>query len=196
MKTIHYQIQFHDYWNTASGLSGGARADILTLKDKHGFPFVPGRTLKGLFREAAEVLLQSGLTTMQTVDKLFGEREAKETEPETEKQRKRDHGVAFFSNATFDLHTVKLLQGSNMIEQLFDVVAATAIDPENGIADSHTLRRAEVALPCRLYASIYLEIEGTNIQEYIKQISYCMQYVKRLGHRRSRGLGRCTISII
>lgn len=96
MKTFKYKIEFHDFWCVTSGLAGGAKADILTLKDPNGLPYVPGRTLKGLLREAAEVLQESGLVAEEWAKAFFGEREWKEGDDENDKHRPRKAGTAFF----------------------------------------------------------------------------------------------------
>lgn len=53
---IHYKITFHTYWHCGSGLASGADADLLVIKDKDGLPYVPGKTIKGLIKEAVDLL--------------------------------------------------------------------------------------------------------------------------------------------
>ena len=53
--TINYELKFFDYWHVSSGLCGGAALDSYVAKDSAGFPYVPGKTIKGLVREAAEL---------------------------------------------------------------------------------------------------------------------------------------------
>lgn len=53
-QNITFAIQFYSPWHCGSGLSAGADVDELVIKDKNGMPFVPGKTIKGLMREAAE----------------------------------------------------------------------------------------------------------------------------------------------
>lgn len=197
---IQYQIQFHDFWCVASGLAGGARADILTLKDRRGLPCIPGRTLKGLLREAADVLAESGLADAALSQRLFGECEANEIANEQEKHRARAQGLAFFTNASLDAATAAAIiadENNNLKPALYEVLAATKID-DLGIAEQHTLRRTEAAMPCTLYAAIQVRAEDREISEVQCRefFGHCMQYIKRLGHRRTRGLGRCTIQII
>ena len=50
---IKYLIKFYNEWHCGSGLAAGADVDLLVIKDKNGLPFVPGKTMKGLMREAA-----------------------------------------------------------------------------------------------------------------------------------------------
>ena len=56
-KRIDYQIEFFSQWHCGSGLSAGADIALLVIKDKEGMPFIPGKTLKGLIREAVENLV-------------------------------------------------------------------------------------------------------------------------------------------
>ena len=53
MSTIKYEIEFFSNWHCGSGLAAGADVDALVIKDNNGLPYVPGRTLKGLLRDAA-----------------------------------------------------------------------------------------------------------------------------------------------
>ena len=56
MKDLQYKIEFTSFWHTGSGLSSGTESDIVVIKDKNGLPYIPGKTLKGLLREAAETI--------------------------------------------------------------------------------------------------------------------------------------------
>ena len=87
MKTISYRIKFHSDWHCGSGLVAGADVDALVVKDKDGLPFVPGRTIKGMLREAIDVIFPEE----EELKKMFGKEES-------------DSGdgvksVLFFSNA-------------------------------------------------------------------------------------------------
>lgn len=53
-KTINITIRFFSQWHCGSGTSAGADVDELVVKDKNGMPYIPGKTLKGLIREAVE----------------------------------------------------------------------------------------------------------------------------------------------
>ena len=51
-KTIYYDLEFFSDWHCGSGLASGAEADAVVIKDRNGLPYVPGKTLKGLIKEA------------------------------------------------------------------------------------------------------------------------------------------------
>ena len=54
MKDLNIKIEFFSPWHCGSGLSAGADADSLVIKDTNGLPYIPGKTIKGLIREAVE----------------------------------------------------------------------------------------------------------------------------------------------
>lgn len=197
--TIHYKVEFFTYWHCGSGLSAGADVDLLTIKDSDGFPFVPGKTVKGLIREAAESLVElnhDAYPSKREVESIFGKR----TEPDdgTPKDVKEHiNGTAFFSNAEFPIEDKKALalqfeSGESFTHHLFTSISATAIG-EDGIAKEHSLRRTEVVLPCTL-TGVILHLPGDD-RSY-KLIEDSLSFIKRLGENRNRGLGRCCFSII
>ena len=66
MNKLIYKIEFQSYWHIGSGLSTGTANDASLLKDRNNFPFIPGKTLKGLIRDAA--LLLSGISSEIDLD--------------------------------------------------------------------------------------------------------------------------------
>lgn len=51
-----YYMKFFDYWHIGSGESAGDLYDSTVLKDEYGFPYLPGKTLKGLVKEMMEFI--------------------------------------------------------------------------------------------------------------------------------------------
>jgi len=190
MKTIAYQIEFFSYWHASSGLAGGTYVDLLVNKTREGLPYIPGRTLKGLLREAAEIINQfdPGIVTQAFILDVFGQAP---DEKDIKEERVTLEAQSFFSNAYLSDH----LQETILEEQipfLYHVLAATKIN-EQGVAANGTLRQLEVTVPLVLLASIE---EFPDKPGYEQQLTYCFQWVKRMGLNRSRGLGRCQFSII
>jgi len=160
-------IKFFTYWHCGSGSSGGSSVDALVARDAKGLPYIPGKTLKGHIREMAETL---GDDTF--VDSCFGfSREGIEKE-----------GVCYFSNAVIEEEISKELSS-----YLFKTISSTQIN-EKGLAVDGSLREIEVVVPVTLYATI----ENC---EYEKQMKEAFSQVKRMGLNRTRGLGRCEISL-
>ena len=179
--TITYQIKFHSFWHAGSGLSGGVLNDSEVIKTPDGFPFLPGKTLKGLLREAAIILEQTntGLISQDFINDVFGLKDDKGTS-------------CHFTNAYLSNNIKKI--SSELKNGLYQTFSSTAMDPNNeGQAKDNSLRTIEVTVPLVLYAQIF---DFSNEEKYKTQLGYCMQYIKRMGTKRHRGLGRCDWSII
>ena len=161
-------IRFFTYWHCGSGASGGSSVDALVAKDSDGLPYIPGKTLKGHIRDMAE-----SLDEPKFVDSCFGmSRDGVEKE-----------GECYFSNATIEEDI-----SQDLISYLFKTISATKIDSK-GLADTGSLREIEVVVPLTLYATI----ENCNEKGLMKK---ALSQVKRIGLNRTRGLGRCEISIV
>lgn len=190
MITIEYSIEFHTYWHVSSGLSGATYADTLVNKTREDLPFIPGKTLKGLLREAASEInrFDPELVTTDFINTIFG------VTPEIkdgESIKATDVGHAFFSNAQLSAYLTTHIKPEQKA-LLYRVLASTKIEA-NGIAEDKTLRQLEVSIPMTLYASI---AHFPDNKAYSEQMNYCFKWVKRMGLNRNRGLGRCTLTMI
>ncbi len=178
---IKYKIEFFSNWHCGSGLAAGADVDALVVKDAEGLPYVPGKTIKGLLREAAEEL--NGTTSL--LNRIFGlPGEAKLSETNTTRV-----GESFFGNAI--LPEGAAIVSSNLTPHLYQTFSSTSIDEKSGTAKDNTLRRIETVVPCSLEGEIRNVPEGGTAL-----IEEAMQFIKRMGTGRNRGYGRCKISVI
>lgn len=184
MKTIKYKIQFHSYWHCGSGLAAGAGVDALVVKDANQLPFVPGKTIKGLLREAMEELHTFDAESNKYSDEdflaLFG----------SDDEAKHKAATSFFRNAELKEDEQKAIINEKLQDHLYKAVSSTAIDAATGIAKEHSLRKIEVVVPCALYGEI--DDVPDNI---VTDLTRAMGFIKTMGTNRNRGLGRCTISI-
>lgn len=164
-----YKITFLDYWHISSGLSAGAKADSIVLKDKDNLPFIGGKTLKGLIKEQSK--------NKNFLDNCFG-------------RENNQIGRCYFSNATLNSITKQDIIKGCYQNRLYDEISSTKID-KHGIAETGSLRNIEVVIPLSLYASI------ENIpNEYAQEMQDSIKKIKRMGLNRNRGLGRCIIEIV
>jgi len=202
MIDISYKIEFFDNWHTGSGLSAGADLDDLVIKDTDKLPFVPGKTIKGLVRQALEDILafkgdvdDKKMKIEETFGLLKEEPVLKDVanksdvdEIETEINR-LVRGTVFFTNATISDELSNKIKNSDLQKYLYSRLASTAIG-EDGIAKEHSLRQMEVTIPCVLYGKIY------GIDSHLKEnMIDALSFIKRLGVNRNRGLGRCQFSV-
>jgi len=185
-KAFIYQIEFFSFWHAGSGLSGSTYADSLVLKNGDNLPVIPGKTLKGLLREAAEAIhgLNDKLVSTEFITDVFGETE------KVNGTEKRKEGEAFFGNATLSENLSKSLVEKKLTNSLYQVISSTQID-ENGQARDHSLRQLEVTVPLTLYGSI----EHLQEEAYKEQMQQCFNWIKQMGVNRNRGLGKCKFSI-
>ncbi len=198
MKSLTYTIQFHSFWHASSGLSGSTYAATLVNKSRKGLPFIPGKTLKGLLREAAEILheLDPQKVTAAFITEVFGDRSPIENpdarRPAEEKiEANYSPGTCHFSSAHLSQALQQQIQETQK-PHLYQVLSSTRIN-KDGLAENKTLRSLEVSVPLTLFAEIGQFPQG---DDYRQQMNFCMQWTKRMGLNRSRGLGRCQFQII
>ena len=183
MVKLKYEVKFLDYWHLSSGLSAGAKLDSTVVKDKDGFPYLSGKTLKGLAREMAEYLDNTLL-----LKSCFGDEGV-------------EMGVCYFSNATLNENIAKEIKDNALQERLYDVIASTKIGKEDkfkdgkqiekkDIAVDNSLREIEVVVPVTLEGYID-DVPSDYKEEMIK----ALKMIKRMGLNRNRGLGRCEITV-
>lgn len=122
---LKYRLKFYDYWHLSSGLSGGAKLDSMVVKDSDNLPYAPGKTIKGLVREALEIAKE---------DVEFLHR-------------------CYFANATLQPDTKQEIITNQLQEHLYDTIASTKIN-ENGVAEDNSLREIEVVIPIELEGEI------------------------------------------
>ena len=68
-KKIEYTITFLSDWHAGSGLSSGAEADAVVIKEDKNLPYLPGKTIKGLVKDA---LKDIGNINEETINLLMG----------------------------------------------------------------------------------------------------------------------------
>ena len=176
MSTVKYEIEFFSNWHCGSGLAAGADVDALVIKDSNGLPYVPGRTLKGLLRDAAANLSLDN-DTVSTIFGVSGDEVGHKT------------GCSFFGNATLPSTQYQYIVEQGLAPHLYQTFASTRID-ENGIAKDNTLRKIETVVPCKLEGEILNVPDGAE-----QTLKDAMCFIKRMGTGRNRGYGRCKISI-
>ncbi len=172
MTTLKFKIEFYSYWQIGSGKGGGAKNDSIVLKDENGFPFIPGRTLKGLIKDASK---EAG--SFDQI-KLF----------EDDKSLSSSEQV-HFKTASLD-ENLKLLLEENVKDGLFETKASTALDDDKQ-ARNYSLRKNEVVIPLELFS----EIENLH-EDDIDPIEKSFKYLRRMGLKRNKGFGRCIVTKI
>lgn len=171
---LTYKITFLSDWHCGSGLSGGAEADATVIKDDRNLPYIAGKTIKGLLKEALEDMAEVNQCSKDDINAIFG----------IEAYDKNDK-KAFFSNATLSEDEQEDITPA-LSDFLYRNIASTQIKP-NGTAKENSLRVMEVCIPITLTG----KITGIAFQEQIDLLDKALKWVRHLGVNRNRGLGRC-----
>lgn len=175
MKKITYRIELLSDWHCGSGLSGGAGSNAIVIKDNREIPFISGKTIKGLIKNALEDICEvKGEELKNRYSKLF----------EESCINKRNEGL-FFSNAVVKKEDADEIVAKSLQSFLYRNISSTAIEI-TGEAKKHSLRTIEVCMPIHLEGFINGIEDETVITEAFKMI-------RHLGVNRNRGLGRCKI---
>lgn len=195
MTNIQYKIEFFDAWHTGSGLAAGVDVDALVIKDKNKLPYIPGKTIKGLVREALEDILKfKNIDKQESINKNFGifEEEKEDVNDSEGDTKKMIRGAIFFTNAHLSKELSEAItKDKNLHRFMYHSISSTAIEEKTGVAKEHSLRRVEATIPCELYGDIL------NIQKDIAEdVVDALSFIKRLGISRNRGLGRCQFTVV
>lgn len=186
---VDLRIKLLSYWHVGSGLGRGADLDALVLKDRDGLPYLPGRTLKGLLREAMQSCEEAGQIKEGRTHELFGK------PAEEGKYDGSTPGALAFDDGRLNEEERTFLassEGSSIRSALFDRFSSTSLD-DKGMAQDKTLRTIELCVPLELQARISLmdSVEGC----WISDLKKACLLLKSLGSHRNRGLGRCSVSL-
>lgn len=179
------KIKLYSFWATGTGKAGGS-LDSIVLKDKDNLPYIPGKTLKGLLRDAyAEI----GGKNEET---LFGHSKA----GVNDYLKKSDlaTGILRFNSAKVLENRSEIIQYSNF---LYHTKTAISLDG-NGQAEHQSVRKNEMTIPIALEVDLYykniIPEEKDNLK-YTEEIIKACKMLRLLGEKRYRGLGRCKIEV-
>lgn len=173
----------------ASGDTLAGVVDTEIAADGYGIPMLPGRRLKGLFREAAKELLEFGMTDEETIAGVFGaagENGAKAVF-DTLYPVGRDELVKFLKEAERDKLWVPYLKREKVIEYFTVNRAQTAID-EDGIALENSLRILRAVKKGTVFEGEIHFLTPASEDEIIL-LEQCAAMVRHIGMNRTRGMG-------
>jgi CRISPR-associated protein Csx10 len=208
MITGNLTIKMLSDWHIGSGTGRPGNIDRLVQRDAHNLPYIPAKSLTGIWRDGCELVAQ-GLdagqdagktgTWQQWVNWLFGEQQPEEnkdraiaTAPLTAKLSVRS---AHFSQALQDA-----FRGNVTLQSMTAFVKpGVRINPHTGSALADHLRFEEMTRAGAVLDAEYcLSLDGLDDaqQQIAKAILVAgALMVERLGAKRRRGAGRCEISV-
>ena len=176
---MKYTIIFYSFWRIGTGMGGGSKDSVL-MKDDNGLPIIPGKTLKGLIRDA---YYECGLTNGEI---LFG--------PELNNNDSEiDAGKLYFGTAHLPEAEINYLKSNpELIKGLYRNITTTRLDNDKQNIDT-ALVKSEVCIPLTLEAEI-TPVNDNKISEKDKdELKKAFKMLKLMGEKRYRGLGRCMV---
>lgn len=182
--------EFLSFWQSASGKGEHASLDMLSARDQQGLPILPGRTIKGLFREAAQQLVDWGKLEAHAVASLFGKADG------TDSMNGSENGLLIFDNAYVSQEIAAAYKRHEFTDgMIYRDIAQTAIDPATGSARKHSLRRIEVVVPLTLYSTVSQIAGGTTALD-AATLGKMANEVRYAGSLKKRGLGRVEVKLV
>lgn len=215
MTDLTISITMNSDWHIGAG-SGQGDIDSVVQRDSDELPYIPAKTLTGILRDSCEqaaLALDNGETSGKWhnwVNFLFGNQPNSRQRPQAEIQAQLDHAPRPAAVAIRSAHlSTELRDALKARPQLKPAVTfikpGVAIDPETGSAQSQQLRFEEVARKgARLSTKCCFDFSGyPDMAEDQKQQKIALallligaKLVERIGGKRRRGNGNCTISIL
>jgi CRISPR/Cas system CSM-associated protein Csm3 (group 7 of RAMP superfamily) len=191
METIsgNFIFNFLSEWHCSSGLTGTSEIDLTVIKGDDGFPYIPGRTVKGLLRDFARTVYEASGDEKwkKFIKNIFGEEGDMA-------------GKVIFSNAVVpyglkeSINNIETEKNKPAVQYIYKRRTFTKIDENTGVAEDKTLRSIEFTIPLVLISEWRSNEEITT--EEINLLELCAKGIKRLGLNRNRGFGRCKCTCV
>lgn len=196
-KALELKVKFLSDWHIGEGASAYGNVDAIVRRSpQHGLPYVPAKTLTGIIRDGCERIvfgLDNGNTSgsWQSLLKLIFGNNAEDDDPTLQP------AALSIQPAHFDADVLDALRNqSSLRDALIFLKPGVQIDAE-GAAQDQMLRFEEMVLTgANLTASVTLDVPTSLQKQALALLSAGCQVVERLGGKRRRGNGRCTLTLV
>ncbi|MBL8149236.1 MAG: hypothetical protein JNN15_04840 [Blastocatellia bacterium] len=197
------QIKMVSDWHIGTGTGRPGNIDKLIARDHKELPYIPAKTLTGVWRDACEQLAtaldenKNGLW-QELVQIIFG------TQPNVDRRPgfSPTPAILSISPAHFPQEFQQLLVGNNNLslrQALTFVKPGVAINPLTGAAKVDFLRFEEMArngttlkAECRI---CFEGMEQAQKEAVSALLIASLKLIERLGGKRRRGVGKCELTI-
>jgi hypothetical protein len=203
---ILLKFQLHSPWHVGTGMGSGLGADALTYKSARRLPEIPGRSVKGLLRDAFRVAEAAGAIEAGITESYFGSAPGSRTE-ENSMAARQEMDRYDTDSGQFRIDSARLGAGdaeqdqwqtwaateeaAPLVAQMTEIISSTAL--EDGVARKGALRTVEVALPMTLYGEV--SSDSVDESQFAQNLQIVLPLLRQVGKTRHRGFGRCTVTI-
>ena len=191
MESKFLKVEFQSDWHIGSGAGIPGSVDRQVLRDSQGFPYIPGKTLTGILRDAAEFIAEiRGDSYKNLPSELFGNQPETHGGENDTAAKKAKIGV---SSAEISKDIRDYIFENDLKSALFYVQPGIKISPLTGCTEKeHLFFIEKVRRECVLYAEVIFFQELSEIEN--KLLNDSVKAVRRLGGKRRRGAGECKLS--
>lgn len=204
------QLTMISDWHIGSGTGIPRNVDKLLIRDHEDLPFVPAKTLTGIWRDACERLalgLDNGEKNgkwLELVDKIFGNQPALTEKEETEKQKQTPNkAILQISPARLPQDLREMLKGGSrriLRDSLTFIKPGVKIDKDSGMSVTDMLRYEEMGRIGTILRA-ECEIDWSEFDEQARKLLSALliggaKIVERIGGKRRRGAGKCELSFV
>lgn len=203
-KVAVLSVAIRGYWHAGTGRGSGHHLDALVDTDADGLPYLAGRHLKGLLRDAVHRAEIWGLLAPHGDNltlRLFGSRGYDEGQPvpreDTEPGRLQVGDARLPENLSAWLgHQDQ----AHLRAGLYRALYSTAVGDE-GVARGRSLRGIQVTVPLDLEAQVryipdQLGRHGDALPDcWFSILHECLPLIRAVGANRTRGLGRAVLTL-
>jgi hypothetical protein len=198
----HLRFRLLGWWHAGSGRGTGGAYDAAFLRSPDGLPWLPGRTCRGLLRDAVDTAAELGHVPAELPVWAFGSPPPRlpEDRPGRGRHLRRarfetDPGALRIGSAELspDWRAWARAARPEELDAFYEPLARTAI--RDGVARAHTLRTMEVAGPMELRAPVTLAGAAPPLPDWPDRIREALPFLRALGTGRHRGLGRVKVEL-
>lgn len=186
------KIDIMSYWHPGTGRGQGSSQDVVAHRTAHNLPALPGKSVKGLIKDSLRrwCAFQPNNSELATLPlKLFG------SDPDASESQA---GCLRIDDAELSAQIRShLLSPKNqaLIPGLFRTINETKIEYASGVASDKSLRSIEVVVPMTLYAPLTEISNASQVNNWADTLRDALKLIDAVGAHRSRGLGRCSITL-
>ena len=199
------QIKFESDWHIGSGMGRPGDIDRLVQRDRHNLPYIPAKTVTGIWRDACERVaygLDNGQPNgvwHQWVNYLFGDQPADPNRPVDQAEKPPIPAALSVRSAHFPQELQNALIPKPRLHDLVSIIKpGIKINEDNGCAEPDCLRLEErvrggaiLTADCHLNLPNDVESQKTAYALLIAGT----QFMERIGGKRRRGSGKCCCTI-
>jgi CRISPR-associated protein Csx10 len=196
------EIAMESDWHIGSGIGRRGDIDRLVKRDRDGLPYLPAKTITGIWRDACELLV-NGLDDdssnghfSKLLDYLFGDQPALSKKAIAISPREAALSIRA---AHFPETLSKALKNKPLLKEAIAFVkAGVKIDRETGCAIEEYLRFEEVVRGgITLSADCQLQLP---VDAQLQQLCFALlvastKFFTKIGGKRRRGNGQCNVTI-